>query len=145
MPKGRGLLLSRGGFPGSQDGSFTCANMHTSQSFLPPQAYLSASPAVVLSSVRHRLHGSRKRSGERECILVKHASAFTQANDLAWNPAKHYSIVKVLPLILPDCVAVAAIAALARWTRRTRSSVPGLSGLSLNSHALSSQPLITAC
>ena len=24
--------------------------------------------------------------GERECILVKHASAFTQANDLAWNP-----------------------------------------------------------
>ena len=24
--------------------------------------------------------------GERECILVKHARAFTQANDLAWNP-----------------------------------------------------------
>src|SRR5712691_12759676 len=24
--------------------------------------------------------------GERECILVKHASAFTQANELAWNP-----------------------------------------------------------
>jgi len=33
---------------------------------------------------------------ERVVTLVKHASAFTQANDLAWNPPKHYSVVNVL-------------------------------------------------
>ena len=27
---------------------------------------------------------------------LEYASAFTQANDLAWNPVKHYSIGKVL-------------------------------------------------
>ena len=32
----------------------------------------------------------------RNVALAKHASAFTQGNDLPWNPAKHYSILKVL-------------------------------------------------
>ena len=31
-----------------------------------------------------------------DVALAKHASAFTQGNDLPWNPAKHYSVLKVL-------------------------------------------------
>jgi DNA glycosylase AlkZ-like len=53
---------------------------------------------------------------ERECTLVKHASAFTQANDLAWNPQTLFRC------------------------QSTRSSVPALSSLSLSIHRLSRSP-----
>ncbi len=53
---------------------------------------------------------------ERECTLVKHASAFTQANDLAWNPQTLFRC------------------------QSTRSSVPALSRLSLSIHRLSRSP-----
>ena len=48
---------------------------------------LSASPAVVPRISRFIVkHGSRFTAKEKSGVLVKHASAFTQANDLAWNP-----------------------------------------------------------
>ncbi len=49
--------------------------------------------------------------------LVQHASAFTQANDLAWNPQTLFRC------------------------QGAETSVPGLSRLSLNIHAMSTQLL----
>ena len=50
-------------------------------------------------SVRKRcapLRASTLSHRWRDIALAKHASAFTQGNDLPWNPAKHYSVLKVL-------------------------------------------------
>ncbi len=49
MAKARGLLLSRVGFPGSQEGSFTCAIAATSQRFPPPQALAFRKPCGSFS------------------------------------------------------------------------------------------------
>jgi hypothetical protein len=35
-------------------------------------------------------------NAQKKVALAKHASAFTQGNDLPWNPAKHSSVLKVL-------------------------------------------------
>ncbi len=82
---------------------------------------LSASPAVASQSGSHRLHGSRKRQVERECTMVEHASAFTQANDLAWNLQTLFRC------------------------QSTRTIVSWLSSLLLNIQDLSTQSLRAAC
>jgi hypothetical protein len=85
MGKPRGLPPSRVGFPASARRAFYGTIRIWSYS-LSTGVYLPASPAVGSQSGSHQERGSCSWQGERECILVKHASAFTQANDLACNP-----------------------------------------------------------
>jgi predicted ATPase/serine/threonine protein kinase len=48
--------------------------------------WLSLSPRVASQSGEHQERGSCSWQSSRECTVVEHASAFTQASDLAWNP-----------------------------------------------------------
>jgi hypothetical protein len=53
----------------------------------PPQAFAFRKPCGSSHFARHLVRGSCTRQVWKErCILVEHASAFTQASDLAWNP-----------------------------------------------------------
>ena len=62
---------------------------------------------------------------ERDRVnLSLHASAFTQANDLAWNPAKHYSIEKVLnATILPQMAEIGNSRIMEELSRIIRDSL----------------------
>ena len=86
MGEPRGLLLSQVGFPASLEVA-TLAPRCSSGLTPPPQALTFREPRGSYSdlSVHRETWFSFHGKGEEWCILVKHASAFTQANDLAWN------------------------------------------------------------
>ena len=90
----------------------------------------------VLNLEVHQECGSCSWSGERECKLVKHASAFTQGNEFTLERLKHYSVVNVL-LMYSDC-------SIQKWKGTTLSS-PSLKekGFSRAGLAKSSQTIKT--
>src|SRR5258708_36644657 len=95
MTKVRGIPSSQMGLPVSLEvahKSWTWVSYTSSAGLTFPEPQGSYSVCSFISGLG--FHPTSRE--ERVVTLVKHASAFTQANDLAGNPPKHYSVVNVL-------------------------------------------------